>query len=269
MKRKLGINVDCLTGLADELTTLELAHEAGFEAFTTLHKNTEQIKALKEKGDALGMAFSFLHAPFKGINDLWLEGDAYRAIWDGMIATIDSAAACGIPTVISHVSSGWNSPDVNDLGLSRYDALVAYAKEKGVVLALENLRKVGNLACLVDRYEHNDSVRFCFDCGHEHCYTKTVPWLDIFTNKVVATHIHDNMGRDFYDKSSNPDTHLLPFDGTYNYHQMMRKLDHYGYTGVLLLEVSRNNHETYKTMTGEAFIATCYERIKRISELEY
>ncbi len=269
MKRKLGINTDCLEGLADELVTLELAHKAGFEAFTTIYEGLDQVKTLKEKGDALGMEFSFLHAPYHGINNLWLGGDAYRTIYDDILATIDSAAACGIPAVILHVSSGWNSPDVNDLGLARYDALVTYAGGKGVVLALENLRKVGNLACLMDRYEHNDSVRYCFDCGHEHCYTKTVPWLDIFTDKVVATHIHDNMGRPFTDKSSDRDTHLLPFDGAYNYHQMMRKLDHYGYTGVLLLEVSRNSREDYKEMSAEAFIATCYERIKRISELEY
>ena len=155
---------------------------------------------------------------------------------------------------------------MKDLGLSRYDELVVYARDKGVTLAFENLRLLGNLACLVDRYEKLDHVRFCFDCGHEHCYTKTVSIMDVFTNRVCCTHIHDNMGRPMEDKTNDFDMHLLPFDGTYNYEKMMRKLDEYGYAGSLMLEVSQNR-EDYVKMSHEAFLATCYERIKKISEM--
>ena len=142
-----------------------------------------------------------------------------------------------------------------------------YAAEKGVALAFENLRMVGNLACLVDRYADRDNVRFCLDVGHEHCYTKTVTWMDIFTDKLFCTHIHDNVGRPFYDKVNDFDQHLLPFDGTCNYHRMMQKLDEYGYTGALTLEISRNARDDYKEMSGDAFLATAYDRLKRISVL--
>ena len=80
-----------------------------------------------------------------------------------MKESIDTAANNGIGMVITHVSSGWNPPPVNDLGLSRFDKLVLYAKERGITLAFENLRLLGNLACLVDRYEKEENVRFCFD----------------------------------------------------------------------------------------------------------
>lgn len=267
MKRKLGINSDCLLDL-DETYALELASKAGFETFMSSQVELEAVSTLKKKADELGIEFSLLHTPFHGINNIWLEGDAYREVFDGIIQSIDSAAACGIPAVVVHVSSGWKSPNVNDLGISRFDAIVEHAEKKGVIAAFENLRKVGNLACLIDRYENNPSVRYCFDCGHEHCYTKTVSWLDIFTDKVTATHIHDNMGRAFNDKVTNGDSHLLPFDGTYNYRDMMKKLDLYGYEGALMLEVFQSSRSDYKEMSPEAFIATCYERIKRISELK-
>ena len=269
MKRKLGINTDCVRGLLNEPETLSLAREIGFEAFTTGQISLPAVSELKERAEALGMEFSFLHAPFGGINNMWLPGDDYRAVFDGMLEAIDSAAACGVPAVVTHVSSGWQAPQVNDLGLSRYDSLVEYAASKGVVLAFENLRMVGNLCCLMDRYEKNDHIRFCYDCGHEHCYTKTVPWLDIFTNKLAATHIHDNLGRPFEDKVSDFDTHLLPFDGTFNYHEMMRRLDKYGYTGPLMLEVFRTSREDYKTLSAEAFLSTCFDRISRIASIEY
>ena len=45
---------------------------------------------------------------------------------------------------------------------------------------------------------------------------------------------------------------------------MMRKLDEYGYSGSLMLEVGQNRPE-YRAMSHEDFLATCYERIKKIS----
>ena len=267
MKRKLGVNLDCIGGGFDEAVTLDIAHDTGFEVFTTSKRPIELLSKLKEKAVEYGMDFPYLHAPYSGINNLWLEGDAYRTIYEGITESIDLAAACEVGAVVTHVSSGWQAPPVNDLGLSRYDALVEYAEKKGVILAFENLRMVGNLACLIDRYEHCDAVRFCYDCGHEHCYTKTVPWIDIFTDKIIATHIHDNMSRPFGDKTTDPDSHWLPFDGTFNYHEMMRKLDKYGYAGPLLLEIYRNARADYKKLTPEEFLATAYDRITRISTL--
>lgn len=265
MKRKLGINVDCLMGVSP-LEAIEMIHRAGFETFFTGNQDRATVAALKQKADELGLCFEFIHAPFNGINNIWLSGMEYLTIHNAMKHSIDLAAENGIPTVITHVSSGWNAPAVNDLGLSRYDELVLYAKEKGVILAFENLRMTGNLAVLIDRYEKLDNVRYCFDCGHEHCYTKTVSWMDLFTTRAICTHIHDNHGRPFEDKVNDFDTHLLPFDGTYNYEKMMRKLDEYGYEGSLMLEVS-NRKSPYCDLSHEDFLQTCYERIKKISEM--
>jgi len=266
-ERKLGINTDCLQGRMDDLSTLELAHEIGFQTITTSLTQRDAVAELKEKADRLGVEFPFLHAPFRGINSMWLEGEDYRKVYDGMKEAVDSAAACGVGGVVVHVSSGWKAPMVNDLGISRYDSLVEYAAERGVTVLLENLRMVGNLTCLMDRYENMRNVRYCYDCGHEHCYTKTVCWPDIFTTKIVATHIHDNPGRPFDDKVSDYDMHWLPFDGTFNYHHMMQKLNQYGYEGPLVLEVYRTAREDYKSMTAQAFLETCYERICRIAHL--
>lgn len=265
MKRKLGINIDCLRDIS-ALDAMELVKAAGFETFFTGICDNERVAAIKQKADALGLEFEFIHAPFTGINEMWTSGMNYLTIFNGIKEAIDSAANNGIPTVITHVSTKWNAPAVNDLGLSRYDELVLYAQEKGVTLAFENLRMLGNLACLVDRYAQMDNVRFCFDCGHEHCFTKSVKWMDIFTFKACCTHIHDNHGREWGDFESPVDEHLLPFDGTYDYEQMMRKLDEYDYTGSLMLEVSHKKPQ-YAHLTAEDFLATAYERIQKISEM--
>ena len=90
--------------------------------------------------------------------------------------------------------------------------------------------------------------------------------LDVFTNRVCCTHIHDNHSRPFDDKVSDRDEHLLPFDGTYDYERMMRNLDEYGYSGSLMLEVSQKRGN-YAELSPVEFISTCYERIKKISEM--
>lgn len=264
MKRKLGIISDCITG-ENPVSTLDKIKEAGFDCFFTGYTDSETVKALKEKADVLGLEFQFIHAPFRGINSMWLEGDGYKEIYDGMIQAIDSASEFGVPIVICHVSSGWECPEINDLGLSRYDALVEYAKEHNVIIAFENLRKIGNIAYFCDRYENNDNVRFCYDCGHEHGYTKSVQFMDIFCHRAICTHIHDNLGRG-WDKIGDPDLHLLPFDGNLDYEKMMRKLDEYDYSGSLMLEVNNGNPK-YNVLSTEEFLATCYERIKKISEM--
>ena len=265
MERMLGIIAECLEGVSP-YDALDKIKEAGFDAFFTNEYKLENVNKIKEKADMLGLSYDFIHAPFHDINMIWTSGIRYIEVMDYMKEAIDTASVCGIPYVITHVSSGWNPPSVNDMGLSRFDELVLYAREKGVTLAFENLRLLGNLTCLMDRYEKMDNVKFCFDCGHEHCYTKTVSMLDIFTTKVCCTHIHDNFSRKLEDRFGDFDLHLLPFDGTYDYEKMMRNLDEYGYSGTLMLEVFQSIGD-YNKMSHKEFLDTCYERILRISNL--
>ena len=263
IKRGFGINANCLKGYG-EVDALALIKAAGFESvFICAYKNDEVVE-IKKKADELGLVVEFIHAPFDGINNMWLPGMDHLSIYERMQESIDSAADNGIEGVVVHVSSGWQYPAVNDLGLERFDRLVIYAKERGVKLIFENLRAVGNLACLVDRYEKMPHVVFCYDCGHEHCYTKTVRWMDIFTNRLFCTHIHDNPGRSFDDKVNDFDWHMLPFDGSCDYERMMQDLNRYEYRGRLTLEVTQCKPE-YEQWSAEEFLRVCYERIENIS----
>ena len=161
--RKLGINANCISKYVSPLDTLPLLKKIGFEAFFTAQYRLDDVAPLKARADELGLDFEFIHAPFGGVNEMWLDGLGYLSFYNALKESVDSAAACGVPMVITHVSTKWDAPAVNDLGLSRYDELVLYAKEKGVILAFENLRMLGNLCVLVDRYAKFDNVRFCFD----------------------------------------------------------------------------------------------------------
>lgn len=266
MKRKLGIIASCCAPLVDEVDLLSEIKDVGFDCFFTGRYQSDDVCALKKRADEVGLEFETIHAPFSGINNMWLPGMSYLPVYDKMVESIESAAEFGIPTVVTHLSSGWNAPEVNDLGLSRFDELVILAERLGVTLAFENLRKIGNVAYIVDRYESMKNVGFCYDWGHEHCYTKTVDWMDIYCRRVACTHIHDNHGRG-EEKTGDPDQHLLPFDGTVDYAHIMKKIHQYEYAGPLTLEVGMSATEAYQKMPPHAFLEDCYTRIKKISEL--
>ena len=264
MKRKLGINSDCCKG-ASEIEMLPLIRDTGFEAIFTSEWLPEEVAPIRKGCDQVGLELEFLHAPFKGINQMW-QAEEDPQIFRDLMLSVDAASDNGIPYLVTHISSTWKPPEINPLGQDRFDRLVRYAKEKNVTIAFENLRVVGNVAYFGDRYYDEENVRFCYDCGHEHCFTRTVQWLDIFAERVAVTHIHDNFGIG-KERKAGTDLHLLPFDGDFDYARMMRKLDDYEYTGTLMLEVCNDSRKDYEELSPQAFVETAFQRVKRISEL--
>lgn len=263
MKRKFGMELECLrnTELKND-TVLEMIKSAGFDSVFSNKYEIQEVTDIKNKAEKLGLDVEFLHAPFRGINDFWCAGIKYLQLKETVKASIDSAAANGIPVVVMHVDSGWNPPDICDIGLNRFDSLVEYADKKNVKIAFENIRNFGTLAAMMQRYRSAKNVGYCYDCGHEHCYTETVHFTELFGPRILCTHIHDNVGRDGRD---DPDDHLMMFDGNIDYADMMARLRRVGFGGTLTVEIEKN--ERYDNMTNEEYINTAYERIVKISEM--
>ncbi|MBO4432080.1 MAG: sugar phosphate isomerase/epimerase [Clostridia bacterium] len=263
MERKFGIELECLknSDLSSE-TVLTIIKEAGFDSVFSNEFDMAKVTEIKEKANALGIDVEFLHAPFRGVNDFWCAGLDYLPLKKNIIASIDSAAANAIPVVVMHVDSGWNPPKICDTGLNRFDELVEYADKKGIKLAFENIRNFGTLSAMMQRYRDVGCVGYCYDCGHEHCYTKTVRFTDLFGDKILCTHIHDNVGKD---GRPDPDDHLMMFDGNIDYADMMARLRAVEYTGTLTVEIEKN--ERYDHMSEKEYVKTAYERIVKISKL--
>ena len=264
MERKFGIKCACLPGVS-EFDTLDLIKGAGFDGFFTGCSDIKSVCDLRTKADTIGLEYQFIHAPFAGTNNLWTPGLDYLPLYKGIMTSIDAAAAADVPIVIVHVTSGWWPPHLSDIGFDRFDSIVEHAIKKNIKIAFENIRKLGNLAAIMDRYERLEQVGFCFDNGHEHCYTETVKFLDLYPKRTLCTHLHDNHGRDKNDPWLDADYHLLPFDGSYDFKDMMDRMNKYGYEGALTLEV--NKKAPYADMSNEDWLAMCYERLKKISEL--
>ena len=264
MERKKGICAECLChGTAE--AALSKIKRAGFDGFFAMYRSHEEARRLKEVGEQCSLEFEFIHAPFEDINALWRPGLSYLDSYRQLEKSIEAAAECAVPAVIVHTTSGWFAPPVSDVGLARYDALVELAIQKGVKVAFENQRRLGTLACLMDRYERVSEVVFCYDSGHEHCFTETVPFLKLYGKRLACTHLHDNTGRLPHDYWANNDAHLLPFDGDIDFARVAREMEEVDYRGRYMLEAFRTGR--YAEMEDEAFLSLAFSRLKRMEKL--
>ena len=225
---------------------------------TFIKSNHPEFERAMELFGQNGITCDNLHAPYLNINHMWSEDESLgSAMLAQLTDSVDKCAKYGIPTTIVHLSSGRPMPQITPQGIARYETLFAYAKEKGVKIALENLRYAENLAYFLENYP--DCV-YCWDCGHEYAYSHE-KYLPKYGHRLAALHLHDNRcGVD-------TDDHLLPFDGAIPMEEVAKDLAKSGYTGTLMLEIGRLivTH-TYDEMSEEDYMDRAAASAKRLLE---
>ena len=269
MKRKLGIVCDCIKG-NNPIDTLDYLKGVGFECFFSDVYDIKTVSALQNKAVKLGLEYQFIHSPYSPINGMWTEGEGYLETVNAVKECLSNASECGIPGVILHVSSGWTPPPMCELGFKRFDELVDFAVKKGVCIAFENLRKPEYLQEILNRYSGVEQAVFCYDCGHEHCFSPEVPIMDKFGHRIKFTHFHDNFGKNSPAPNGNTDLHLLPFDGDCDYQWVIDKLDEFNYTGSIMLETFDAPHGhggMCSSLKGKAFLEEAYKRATKLNGL--
>lgn len=257
--QKIGINLHAIEGLSDEEYIRKIA-ALGFNSIFTDDYNAERHIKIAEICKKYGISYEFIHAPFYKINDIWFDGADGEKVLAYLIECVDKCALAGVNTVIVHLSSGDNAPAPYDIGRERYTRLVKYAAEKNVLIAFENQRKLYNISWALETF--CDKVAgFCWDCGHENCFTPGREYMPIFGNRLICTHIHDNSG--IY----NMDEHLIPFDGNINFYNVADSLIKNNYKGTLMLEVFAGNSNKYEGYSPDKFLQRAANAAKRFAEI--
>ena len=104
------------------------------------------------------------------------------------------------------------------------------------------------------------------------CYNYSRNLLEFYGDRLIATHINDNLGiKDFNGRIFwHDDLHLLPFDGIADWDERMKRLDDCGFCDIMTFELCRlskpNRHENdiYIKMTLEEYLAEAYKRACRL-----
>ncbi len=258
--REIGINMDCGDGsLAADF--IRCAGKAGFQTLFTDLPDPATLAVILRALEESGMRYETIHAPFSHINDIWLPGEGGDAMLAELMTTVDRCREGRVPATVIHLSSGKTPPPISDVGYGRYVRLIEYAEKKGVKIAFENQRKPEYLEWAFRVFRNVPHVGFCYDCGHESCFTPGVQFMPMYGDKLLCTHIHDN------DYLQDHDLHMLPFDGRIDFGRVARQIRESGFKGPLTLEIHAKNSGKYDFMTTQMFLEKAAMAIKRFRSM--
>lgn len=209
-----------------------------------------------------GIAYESIHAPFEHVNSIWYDSEEGQKRFDDLMTSVDRCAASNVPILVTHLGGGFTPAPPTDLGRGRITEYVEYAAKKNVNIAFENLRSLANIAWAFEEFKNAPNVGFCWDCGHEYCFTRKIHFMPLFGDKLIFTHIHDNTCE--YDR----DRHLIPFDGSIPFDFIARQLRESGYQGTLMSEAfpkfKEGIYNSYQDCSSEEFIRRCADAMKKL-----
>ncbi len=241
-------------------TYVQLMAEAGFTyTFSFYSGDDSELMRECELMRQYNIKLESIHAPFDRINSMWDKTDCENEMQKRLKRSVDLCVEVNAPTAVVHLSSGIDAPMINDYGIRRYIDLIEYAKKRNINIAFENQRYLSYIAWAIDMSRNYDNIGFCWDVGHEACFTMSQYYMDLFGRRLLQLHIHDNHG------VFNKDEHLLPFDGSIDYNYVAKKIRESGYRGSVMLEVGLRNN--YEGCSPREYVIKGANAARRISEM--
>lgn len=209
-----------------------------------------QIDEIGEAAARHGITFSQLHLPFhknacEELDPRFQTPGFREDFFLSMKRAYLAGERLGIPWAVAHVvtvqDNGFCRKDTFDYNHRYYDEYVEFGIRHGVGTAFENLCKVNtphqkhrycghqdDLIEFVDSFA-DPMVGICWDFGHAQVsgLNQSIALRQV-GSRLKCVHIHDNLGVN--------DSHLIPFTGVINWHEIVEVLAEIGYTGVLSME---------------------------------
>lgn len=262
--RKIGLNQVAFKDVTVDEFAL-LLKQNGFETTFSGIKNSDAEMADTAAAFAKhGIVYETLHAPFSHINDIWYDTDDGVQMMNELKTAVDRCVIAGAPILVVHLSSGLTPPPPTDIGRGRFIDLVDYAKGKNIKIAFENQRMLGNISWAFEQFRE-DNVGFCWDCGHEYCFTPGRRYMPLFGDRLICTHIQDNTCEFDIDR------HLIPFDGNIPFDIVAKQIKDSGYKGSLMLEVfprfAPPKYDSYQDNTAKMFVERAANAAKKLRDM--
>lgn len=273
-KTKLCLGTSGQFGISVE-EQIRLFKKTGFEGFFSGWDN--DLKKYRKVADEEGLIFQSVHAPFGNAAKMWNDDENAKQAIDELVRCVRDCAEVNVPILIVHPFIGFEKNNVpTQEGIENFGIVVEEAKRDNVKIAFENVEGEEYLKALMDAFATYENVGFCWDTGHEQCYNRGKDMLSLYGDRLIATHINDNLGVSDFDGKIfwTDDLHLLPFDGIIDWKRAVERLNNCGYNDILTFELNKfgkpNRHENdkYAKMTIEEYIAECYIRACKVAYLK-
>ncbi len=256
---------------------IKLFKKVGFEAFFTEWKYGCDVDSWVKTAKNEGMIYQSIHAPFGKSDDMW-HGDSelVKIAVDELLACLKDCAKYEVPIMVLHSIIGMDNHSPNQQGIDNFGIIVKEAEKLGVKLAFENTEGEEYLFTLFDAFKNEKYVGFCWDSGHEMCYNRSQDLLAKLGDRLIATHINDNLGIKDYNGEITwlDDLHLLPFDGVADWQNNVERLNKCGFNDILTFELNvnskpnRHENDLYMKMSFEEYLSEAYKRACKIAVMK-
>ena len=253
-----------------ETRTLEKTRDAGFENVMIVERENQDIEKFILKAKKIGIKVPYVHLDSKNASLIWESSRNQKNFIKKTKASIQMCGNQGIETVIVHAAYADVNSAPSEIGKQNLFELLETAKSSGVKIAIENMDKehFAHFEYLLD-LEH-PNLGFCFDSGHWRLCTPEIDLFEKHGDKLVAIHLHDNIGlhekkpENFWDQ----DLHLLPFDGKINFDKVTQSIARTKYTGPLMIESQRNQRlGQYTNTSADDFLKLAHNRAVKLSKM--
>ena len=248
--------------------------KAGWDGvFVGIWKEDLSLREFAETAKAEGLFIQSVHAPFNKAAVLWDEGEDGDIEVERQIRVLRETAEIGVDLVIMHAIIGMEKNTPTALGVERYRKIAEAARELGVRIAIENTEGEMYLEALMEGLKDYANVGFCIDTGHEMCYNGCRDLITKYGDRLIATHLNDNMGQTGEELTWYDDSHLLPFDGKADWEMIAKRLKNMGFNGPLTFELGSKNtpgrhvSDIYADLDFDGFVSLALERAKKFSAL--
>lgn len=272
-RQKLGLSMGDSYGRPIPEVT-RLLKDIGFDAISPEWDENGQHLAYIRAAKAVGLEVQSVHAPYHKSKDMWSADEEKGSLAvEELLRCVGDCADNGVGIMVAHAFIGFEDHTPTQIGLERYGRVVEAAQRRGVKIALENTEGEEYLAALMEAFRGNDTVGFCWDSGHEMCYNHSQDMLGKYGDRLLMTHLNDNLGiRDFDGRIVPRDElHLLPFDGIADWDYNVTRLKNARCPEILNFELNirskpgRYENAGYSRLTVEEYLTSCYQRACRVA----
>lgn len=249
--------------------------QIGFDGISPEWEKDVDLSPVFAAASACDMAIVSLHAPYLGAADMWHEEETvFLPALTDIFFSLEVCRAHSIPVLVCHTWIGFEKePTPTKAGLSHWQQVVDKAKEYGVKIAFENTEGEEHLFALMNHFKGNDTVGFCWDSGHEMCYNHSKDMLTPFADRLLLTHLNDNLGIRRFDGETfwHDDLHLLPYDGIADWEDNILRLKKANRLTYLNFELNirskpnRFENAPYEKMSLCEYFSAVYVRACRIA----
>ncbi|MBR5569989.1 MAG: sugar phosphate isomerase/epimerase [Oscillospiraceae bacterium] len=273
-KQKIGISVGYHYAMPTP-DVIKMLKNIGFDAISVEWSTGPELAEAIETARESGMIVESLHAPFWNAAKMWSADEAVGdPAEEELLRALEDCKTWNIPIMVVHTWIGFEYEfDASALYFKHFDALVAKAEAYGITIAFENVEGEEYLAAIMERYADKDIVGFCWDSGHEMCFNRSQDLLAKYGDRLVMTHLNDNLGISRFDGTLfwKDDLHLLPYDGVADWDDnvqrlaKVRPLDILNFELIINSKPDRHENDQYQQMPLELYFTEVYKRACKIA----